>query len=116
MKIKQHFFMAAVAMAITALTACNNKKFHIEGEISQAQDSMLYFENMSLNGPVIVDSTKLNADGHFNFSGEAAQAPEFYRLRIAGQIINLAVDSTESITIKAAYPTMSLLLEVTGFE
>lgn len=116
MKIKQHFFMAAVAMAITALTACNNKKFHIEGEISQAQDSMLYFENMSLNGPIIVDSTKLNADGHFNFSGEAAQAPEFYRLRIAGQIINLAVDSTESITIKAAYPTMSHQYEITGSE
>ena len=106
--------MAVVAIAAITLTACNNKKYHIEGEISQAQDSMLYFENMSLNGPVVVDSTKLDANGHFNFSGEAAQAPEFYRLRIAGQIINLAVDSTESITIKAAYPTMSRQYEVTG--
>ena len=106
--------MAVVAIAAITLTACNNKKYHIEGEISQAQDSMLYFENMSLNGPVVVDSTKLDANGHFNFSGEAARAPEFYRLRIAGQIINLAVDSTESITIKAAYPTMSRQYEVTG--
>ena len=110
----KHFCMAVVAIAAITLTACNNKKYHIEGEISQAQDSMLYFENMSLNGPVVVDSTKLDANGHFNFSGEAAQAPEFYRLRIAGQIINLAVDSTESITIKAAYPTMSRQYEVTG--
>mgnify|MGYP001688388214 FL=1 len=114
MKRMKHFCMAVVAIAAITLTACNNKKYHIEGEISQAQDSMLYFENMSLNGPVVVDSTKLDANGHFNFSGEAAQAPEFYRLRIAGQIINLAVDSTESITIKAAYPTMSRQYEVKG--
>ena len=114
MKRMKHFCMAVVAIAAITLTACNNKKYHIEGEISQAQDSMLYFENMSLNGPVVVDSTKLDANGHFNFSGKAAQAPEFYRLRIAGQIINLAVDSTESITIKAAYPPMSRQYEVTG--
>ena len=100
----KHFCMAVVAIAAITLTACNNKKYHIEGEISQAQDSMLYFENMSLNGPVVVDSTKLDANGHFNFSGEAEQAPEFYRLRIAGQIINL---------LKIVWPVWSKTIKTT---
>jgi peroxiredoxin len=33
--------------------------------------------------------------------------PEFYRLRIAGQIINIAIDSTETVTVKGSYPMMA---------
>lgn len=39
-------------VAALALTSCNNKKFHINGNITEAKDSMLYLENISLNGPV----------------------------------------------------------------
>ena len=35
------------------------KKFHVNGTISDTKDSILYFENMSLNGPEVVDSVKL---------------------------------------------------------
>lgn len=103
-------------MMLCALTAasCSNNKFHIEGEITNAQDSLLYFENMSLNGPVVIDSVKLSESGSFCFSGDAPEAPEFYRLRIANQIINVSIDSTETVGIKAAYPTMSTQYEVTG--
>ena len=97
-----------------ALGSCDNKKFRVDGNISEAKDSVLYFENMSLDGPVTVDSVKLGDDGTFSFSGKAPEAPEFYRLRIAGQIINLSVDSTENITVKASYPTMSTGYEVEG--
>ena len=94
--------------------SCSNKKFEVSGNITDAKDSLLYFENMSLNGPVVVDSTKLDADGNFSFAVDAPSAPEFYRLRIAGQIINVAADSTEHVTIKAAYPTMASQYEVSG--
>lgn len=77
---------------------------------------MLYFENMSLDGPVAVDSAKLTADGQFSFSDDAPSAPEFYRLRIANQIINLSVDSTETVTVKADYPHMSTGYTVEGSE
>ena len=43
-------------------------------------------------------------------------SPEFYRLRIANQTINLSIDSTETIKVKAAYPTMSYQYEVEGSE
>lgn len=96
------------------LTSCNNKKFHINGTVTEAKDSVLYLENMSLDGPVVVDSVKLDDKGAFSFSGKAPDAPEFYRLRIAGQIINLSVDSTETVDVKASYPFMATGYTVDG--
>lgn len=97
-------------------TACNNNKFHVEGNITDAKDSILYFEHMSLDGPQVLDSVKLSDAGDFSFSGEGVTAPEFYRLRIAGGIINVSIDSTETVTFKASYPTMSAKYEVNGSE
>lgn len=110
------FSIALLVVAVLNFTACNKQKFNVNGTISEAKDSILYFENMSLNGPEVVDSVRLNADGVFHFSAKAMGSPEFYRLRIAGQIINVAADSTENITIKAVFPTMSDGYEVSGSE
>ena len=105
-------------VAALALTSCNNKKFHINGNITEAQDSMLYLENLSLNGPVKIDSVKLGEDGSFAFEENAMDSitPEFCRLRIANQSINLSIDSTETVNVKAAYPQMSYKYEVEGSE
>lgn len=110
------FSIALLVVAVLNFTACNKQKFNVNGTISEAKDSILYFENMSLNGPEVVDSVRLNADGVFHFSAKATGSPEFYRLRIARQIINVAADSTENITIKAVFPTMSDGYEVSGSE
>ena len=108
------FALAAVAAAMTGVTSCTEKKFHVEGNIADAKDSTLYLENMSLNGPVAIDSVKLGDDGAFSCGERTAEAPEFYRLRIAGQIVNLAIDSTETVRVKASYPTMTTQYEVEG--
>ena len=105
---------AVAALAAVTLGSCDDKKFRVDGSITDAKDSVLYFENMSLDGPVVIDSVKLGGDGEFSFSEKSPEAPEFYRLRIAGQIINLSVDSTETITVKAAYPTMATGYTVEG--
>lgn len=108
---------ATAALCVTSFVAsCTEKKFHVSGTITDAKDSLLYFENMGLNGPVTVDSVRLGEDGTFSFSDKAPGNPEFYRLRIDRQIINVAVDSTEEITIKTSYPTMSYSYDVTGSE
>ena len=114
MKIKSLFSVATIMLTALSLASCNNRKFHVDGEITNAKDSTLYFENMSLNGPVVVDSVKLGEDGSFSFSEKAPEAPDFYRLRIAGQIINVSIDSTETVNIKAAYPRMASKYEVRG--
>ena len=114
MNISKTLSALAVSLMMLGAVSCSNKKFEVSGNITDAKDSLLYFENMSLNGPVVVDSTKLDADGNFSFAVDVPSAPEFYRLRIAGQIINVAADSTEHVTIKAAYPTMASQYEVSG--
>lgn len=108
--------LAVAVAAMAGVTSCNEKKFHIDGTITGAADSTLYFENMGLDGAVKIDSAKLSEDGTFAFEGKAPTAPEFYRLRIAGQFINIAVDSTETINIKAQYPQMATQYEVSGSE
>ena len=108
--------VAVMMLAAIIITSCGGKKFHVDGNITEAADSILYFENMSLDGPVTVDSVKLSADGSFSFSDDAPSAPEFYRLRIADQIVNLCVDSTETIHVKAEYPHMSTNYVVEGSE
>ena len=105
-----------MALAVLSFASCTQKKFHVSGTIADAKDSLLYFENMGLNGPVTVDSVKLGADGSFSFDEKAPKNPEFYRLRIANQLINVAIDSTEDVKIKASYPTMSYKYDVQGSE
>lgn len=104
------------AFALLAIASCGEKKFHVQGEIKEAKDSMLYFENISLDGIKVIDSLKLSEEGSFNFAQKALTAPEFYRLRIANQIINVSIDSTETVEIKASYPDMAVKYEVKGSE
>ena len=118
MKITKLYSAAVVVMAALTFASCSNKKFHINGNITEAKDSMLYLENISLDGPVAIDSVKLGEDGSFAFEETAKDSvcPDFYRLRIAGQTINLSIDSTETISVKAAYPSMSYQYTVEGSE
>lgn len=116
MNIRKLLSATAVVAVAFAFTACQEKKFHVEGTIANAKDSTLYFENMSLQGPVTVDSVKLDDDGAFCFSDKCPEAPEFYRLRIAGQIINVSIDSTETVNVKASMPDMAKNYEVSGSE
>ena len=106
--------LAAVVML--AMTACQQNKFQVKGQIANAQDSVLYFENVGLTGIEVLDSTKLGADGSFAFSHEAPEAPEFYRLRIHDQIINIAIDSTETVSVKAQAPAIATQYNVEGSE
>ena len=114
---KNHIWKtASVVLAAIAIASCGNKKFNVEGQITNAKDSVLYFENVGLEGINILDSVKLSDKGDFSFSEEAPTAPEFYRLRISDQIINVSIDSTETVTIKAQYPQMATQYEISGSE
>ena len=107
----QYFVTGAV---LTMLAACGGNEFKVEGEVTNAKDSVLYFENVGLEGISVLDSVRLGEDGKFAFSEAAPEAPEFYRLRISDQIINVAIDSTEVITVKARYPQMATKYDIIG--
>ena len=107
---------AAILTAGMMIASCDNKKFTVEGQIGNANDSVLYFENVGLEGIQVLDSMKLSEAGDFSFSQAATLAPEFYRLRIADQIINVSIDSTETVQVKAEYPGMASNYTVSGSE
>ena len=112
-KTKTMLLAAAVTMLLAA--SCGKSSFKVEGSITEAADSMLYLENLALDGPQVVDSARLGADGTFTLTSEAPQdAPEFYRLRIDRQIINFCVDSTQVVKVGASYPTMASNYTIEG--
>lgn len=116
-KNMKHISRAAlVLVAAATIASCSNKKFNVTGQIENAKDSVLYFEHVGLEGIDVVDSVKLGDSGSFSFSEDAPDAPEFYRLRISDQIINVAIDSTETVTFRSSWPQMASKYEVEGSE
>ena len=107
---------AAMMLAALAIASCSDNKFTVEGQIGNAKDSVLYFENVGLEGINVLDSVKLSDDGEFSFHQDAPGAPEFYRLRIADQIINVSIDSTETVQIKGSYPNLASNYSISGSE
>lgn len=98
------------------LASCTQKgKFHVTGHITDAADTVLYLEHLSLgNGIQIIDSVKLTEDGFYEMSGDTIGNPEFYRLRIGNQCINLAFDSTETVIVDASLKNMSFGYKIEG--
>lgn len=114
-EMKKNIFVAATSFLLT-LAACEEggEKFRIEGEIAEATEQMLYFEAVALDGVKVLDSVKLNKEGSFAFTHKRPDSPNFYRLRIEGQVVNLGIDSTETITVKGSMPSLSSNYTVTG--
>jgi len=107
-----------IALGAMTFAACDNTpKFHVEGTITEANDSMLYLEAATLDGLKAVDSVKLGSDGKFALKGDAPTlCPEFYILRIGNKHINFSIDSTETVSFRASLPTMTTDYAVTGSE
>jgi len=98
-------------------SACkkSGEQFTIEGQITEAKDTMLYLEHLTLgDGVVAIDSIKLDEKGIFSLHGSRPSNPEFYRLRIGGQVVNLSIDSTETVRVEARLPQMALGYKVEG--
>lgn len=107
-------FVGCCTLGMIMLASCAKEGFRIEGTISNAKDSVLFLEHNGLEGIAKIDSVKLDESGVFSFSGGRGDNPEFYRLRIADQIINIAIDSTEHIAVKAVYPQMATNYVIKG--
>ena len=101
---------------LASLCCCQQRNtFCITGNITNATDTMLYLEHLSLDkGSMPIDSIRLKEDGAFCFRREAPSNPEFYRLRIGGQAINLNIDSTETVHVTASMENMSFGYRVEG--
>ena len=111
--MKRLLFLSFLALC---LASCDESgKFHVKGNISDAEGKTIYFFANSINGAQLLDSTRLKGNGQFEFSAKnEGLCPEFYTLRVEDNLIHLSVDSTETITIKASLPTMATDYTVEG--
>ncbi len=106
-----------LSLVLVGLGACDNTpKFKVQGEVSGADDKMLYFEASGLNGVEVLDSVELGSNGNFDFAAACPESPEFYRLRLEDKVINFSVDSTETVTVKAEADKFDTEYTISGSE
>ena len=92
-------------------------RFTLNGQIAEADGQMLYLDHMGHDRIETVDSVRLDSVGSFTFSHQATKdCFDFYRLRVDGKAINLAIDSTETVSITASLPVMQIAYGVEGSE
>ncbi|GHT76549.1 hypothetical protein AGMMS50262_15040 [Bacteroidia bacterium] len=92
----------ASILFVFLLVSCGKGRqtFTIEGEIQGNTHKTLYLEKVGISKITVLDSVALTG-GKFKFKHERPQTPDFYRLHLGNQLINLAIDSTETIIVKA---------------
>ena len=89
----------------------------MNGQIVEADGKMLYLDHMGLDKVEVIDSVRLDAEGQFSFSPAAPKdCFDFYRLRVDGKVVNLSIDSTETVTVTASLPVMQIAYMVEGSE
>ena len=113
---RSNLIIAALALFTVA---CQPKvdRFTLNGQIVEADGKTLYLDHLGLDKIEVIDSIKLDAEGNFRFSPVAPQdCFDFYRLRIEGKVINLSIDSTETVTVTASLPVMQIAYMVEGSE
>lgn len=99
------------------IVACQPKvdRFTLTGQIVQADGKTLYLDHMGLDKVQVLDSVKLDADGDFIFTPAAPKdCFDFYRLRIDNKVVNLCVDSVQTINVSASLPVMQIGYTVQG--
>lgn len=107
----------AVLFLLIGINSCNKEKkpqFILQGTISGADSATLYLERLSLNETTLLDSTKLDLEGKYKFEQTAPQFGEFYLLKLGNKVINVAIDSTETVTINAEKSTFAGKYTVEG--
>lgn len=109
----RYSFLFSIILLVVA--GCSREKtFEVKGEISGADGKTLYFEKAGIAQTVILDSVQLKGNGKFDFRQPAVASPEFFRLRLGKQAINLAVDSTETVTVNAPADAFAADYTVSG--
>lgn len=109
--------LTVLGLCMFFLSACNNSSdFTVKGVVVGADGQLMYLENVGISNVVTLDSIKLAPGGKFKFTEKRPEYPDFYRLRLNNQLINFAVDSTETISFVADAGTFATSYSVEGSE
>ncbi len=109
--------LTVLGLCMFLFSACNNSSdFTVKGVVAGADGQLMYLENVGISNVVTLDSIKLAPGGKFKFTEKRPEYPDFYRLRLNNQLINFAVDSTETISFVADAGTFATSYSVEGSE
>ena len=109
--------VAVLSLLIGLFAACDHQSdFTVKGVVSDADGQVMYLENVGVSSVTLMDSVKLNAAGKFQFKKPRPAYPDFYRLRLNNQLINFAIDSTETLSFVADAETFATSYTVEGSE
>ena len=109
--------LTVLGLCMFLFSACNNSSdFIVKGVVAGADGQLMYLENVGISNVVTLDSIKLAPGGKFKFTEKRPEYPDFYRLRLNNQLINFAVDSTETISFVADAGTFATSYSVEGSE
>lgn len=98
-------------------TGCRDAShFTVKGVVSGADGQVMYLENVGVSTVELLDSVRLTAAGKFKFNRPRPAFPDFYRLRLNNQLINFAIDSTETVSFVADAGTFATSYTVEGSE
>lgn len=104
-----------VVLVLLLATSCKNEPhFVVEGIVSGAHGDTLYLEKRGLTKITVLDSAVIAEDGSFKIKGLAQEYPELYLLRLKNQVINLSVDSVETIRVESTKEGFALDYKVEG--
>ena len=98
------------------ITCRQSPEFVVTGIVTGGDEQTIYLENVGLVSVELLDSAKLNASGRFTFKKARPDFPDFYRLRLNNQLINFAIDSTETVSFVADAGTFATSYTVEGSE
>lgn len=114
MVFKQLFYLCVLSVSLLFVSCDNKQSFLVKGTITEAEGKVVYFEHIGLSSATVIDSVKLKKNGKFSFKQTRPEAPDFYRLKLGDMAINLAIDSTEEVSITAKPETFATEYSIEG--
>lgn len=110
MRIKVLF---VTMLAALAFASCE-KKFTIKGTLANGSGQTLYIEELSPDGPIFLDSIRLDSKGNFSFS-YTMPYQTFYNLHAsADNYVVLLPENGEKISLSGDYEDLAMTYQVDG--
>ena len=101
--IRIPLFITLLAFVWTSCSSDSNHKARVAGTFKNSKPQSLYLEKLVNPQPIVVDSTQIDDNGHFEFVNYKPQIG-FYRVKIDNQrFITLVIDSADQIQIEADF-------------
>lgn len=112
--MKKSFFFIPLAFLLVLLAGCKRDGFTIEGTLEGGADKTLWLEEIAPEGPMFIDSIRLDGKGHFKYRYNPPYR-SLYNLHTteSNYIVTLPADG-ETLEVTGSYENLSLTYNVKG--